>query len=141
MWGNPVNFRDPLGLTQQDINAALNAANKMQPQWIFPSSVKTWSQDGKAGKHYFWDSDVYVDAKYLECLDDGTALALLNTLLHELTHYNQTWHQFAIDNIRERITSGNSSDAENNAGSLIWKNDKVVTDYLNNRDKDCECKK
>jgi hypothetical protein len=141
---NPLSFIDPMGLTQADINAAVNAARAMQPNWRFPSDVKTWSQQGKGGKNNFWDKNIYIDSKYLECLDDGEAGALLGTILHELTHFNQTWYQFGIDNIRERVTGGNSSNAQDTADALLWKNDKILADYLKNRHVDknsCQCRK
>ena len=133
-----------MGLTQADIDNALNTAKSMMPGWNFPSSVKTWSQDGKGGKHNVWDKDIYVDSKYLECLDDGTAGALLTTILHELTHFNQTWYQFGIDNVRERVTGGNSSSAQDTADAILWKNDALLAKYLKNRHvaKDsCQCRK
>ena len=141
---NPLSFIDPMGLTQADVNAAVNAARAMQPNWRFPSEVKTWSQQGKGGKNNFWDKNIYVDSKYLECLDDGEAGALLSTILHELTHFNQTWYQFGIDNMRERVTGGNSSNAQDTADALLWKNDKILADYLKNRHVDknsCQCRK
>lgn len=121
---------DPNGLTRRDIDAALNAAKKMSPSWKFPTSVKTWSQSGKGGKFNFGQSDVYVDAKYLECLDDSEASALLITLLHELAHFNQNMIQFGVDNVRERITRGGSSNAQDTADALLWKYYAIVAEYL-----------
>jgi len=142
--GNPISFVDPLGLTRQDIDAATAAAKMMQPNWNFPSEVKTWGQDGKAGKHNFWDNHIYVDSKYLRCLDDGEAAALLDTVVHELAHFNQTWYQFGIDNIRERVTGGYSSAAQDTTGDLLWRNSAIVAQYLKNRGvgkNSCECQK
>ena len=131
--GNTLSGFDPNGLTRRDIDAALNAARKMNPSWRFPSSVKTWSQNGKGGKFSFGQSDVYVDAKYLECLNDSEAAALLITLLHELAHFNQNAIQFGIDNVRERITGGGSSNAQDAADALLWKYYAIVAEYLKNR--------
>jgi RHS repeat-associated protein len=119
--GNPLSAFDPNGLTRRDIDAALNAVRKMSPSWRFPSAVKTWRQNGKGGKFSFGQSDLYVDAKYLECLDDSEATALLITLLHELAHFNQNVIQFGIDNVRERVTAGGSSNAQDAADALLWK--------------------
>jgi RHS repeat-associated protein len=142
--GNPLSGFDPNGLTRRDIDAALNAARKMNPFWRFPSSVKTWSQNGKGGKFSFGQSDVYVDAKYLDCLDDSEATALLITLLHELGHFNQNMIQFGIDNVRERITRGGSSNAQDAADALLWKYYAIVAEYLRNRKSSpdsCACSK
>jgi RHS repeat-associated protein len=142
--GNPLSFIDPAGLTQADINAAVKAARLMQPNWNFPSDIKTWNQQGKGGKSNFWDKNIYVDSKYLECLDDGEAGALLNTLLHELAHFNQTWYQFGMDNVRERVTGGNSSSAQDIADALLWNNNAILAKYLKNRHVDkntCQCRK
>lgn len=116
----------------------------MPPGSRFPSAVNTWSQQGKGGKHSFWDKDIYVDSKYLDCLDDGEAGALLSTILHELTHFNQTWYEFGIDNVRERVTGGNSSRAQDNADTLLWNNSALLAQYLKNRhvgQSTCQCRK
>jgi len=142
--GNPLGAIDPTGLTQADIDAAFNAAKAMHPSWRFPSTVKAWSQKGKAGKYSFGDKDIYVDSKYLKCLDNSEATALLNTILHELAHFNQTWYQFGIDNLRERATGGNSSHAQDTADALLWQHYLIVTQYLKNRDigqDNCQCRK
>jgi RHS repeat-associated protein len=141
---NPLSGFDPNGLTRRDIDAALNAARKMNPSWRFPSSVKTWSQSGKGGKFSFGQPDVYVDAKYLECLDDGEATALLITLLHELAHFNQNALQYGADNVRERLTGGSSSNAQDTADALLWKYYAIVAEYLKNRKSSpdsCTCTK
>ncbi|MFC0130803.1 RHS repeat-associated core domain-containing protein, partial [Ralstonia solanacearum] len=142
--GNPVSYIDPAGQTRLDINSAINAAKQMQPSWKFPSAVETWGQEGKAGKHSWWDSTISVDSRYLECLDDGDASALLGTVLHELAHLNQTWYQFAFDNTQERLTGGARSNAQDTADSLMWNHSNIVADYLKNRgngEKSCGCRK
>ena len=142
--GNPLSYVDPLGLTQADIDSAFSAARAMMAGSRFPSSVGTWSQAGKGGKFSFGSDNIYVDRKYLECLDDGEAGALLSTVLHELTHFNQSPLAFGADNLRERITSGNSSRAQDNADRLLWNNNAIVQQYLKNRNvgqNTCQCKK
>lgn len=116
----------------------------MVPNWKAPSDVKTWSQAGKGGKTSFFGNDISVDAKFLECLDDGEASALLMAILHEMAHYNQTWYQFGIDNVRERVTGGNSSAAQSAAEMAAFNNSALVAQYLKNRHmtKDaCQCRK
>ena len=142
--GNPLRYVDPLGLTQADIDNAFATAKAMMPNSNFPSNVRTWSQQGKAGKNSFFSKDINVDSKYLECLDDGEASALLTTILHEMAHFNQTWYQFGIDNVRERMTGGNSSRAQDSADTAVWNNSALVSQYLKNRHigKDaCQCRK
>jgi len=141
--GNALSFTDPLGLTRADIDAAINAARLMQPDWRFPLQVEAWSQQGKGGKSSFGSKKIHVDAKYLECLDDGEAGALLLTVLHELAHFNQNWYQFGVDNLRERITRGNFSNAQDTADALVFKNYMIVNNYLKNRHvgkNACQCR-
>ncbi|WP_225977177.1 RHS repeat-associated core domain-containing protein [Paracidovorax avenae] len=140
----PLRFIDPLGLTQADIDNAFNTAKTMTPDWNHPTSVGTWSQQGKAGRYGFFDKDIKVDSKYLECLDDGEAGALLMTILHEMKHFNQSWYEFAFDNIQERLTGGNFSSAQDAAEKLLWENDGELIKYMKNRNlgiASCRCRK
>ncbi len=141
---NTLGFTDPLGLTQADIDNAFSTAKSMTPEWNHPTSIGTWSQQGKGGKYGFFNENIQVDSKYLGCLDDGEAGALLITILHEMKHYNQKWYEFAFDNIQERLTGGNSSNAQDAAENLIFSNDKKVSEFLKKRNIgliSCHCKK
>ena len=83
-----------------------------------------------------------LDIKYLECLSDADALGLLNSLLHELTHYNQSWSEFTIDKFRERFSGGYNSNAQDSADQILWDQYRLIPQYLNNRkDGGCNCTK
>jgi hypothetical protein len=58
--------------------------------------------------------------------------------------FNQTWYQFGMDNVRERMTGGTSSNAQSAAEAASFNNSALVTQYLKNRHmtKDaCQCRK
>jgi RHS repeat-associated protein len=142
--GNPFRFIDPLGLTPIDIDNAFTTAKMMMPGAKYPSGVRTWTDPGKMGKSHYLGGDIYVDSKYLECLDDGEATALLMTILHEIGHFNQAWYQFAADNVRERVTRGNSSSAQSTAEQAAFNHSSLVAQYLKNRhvsNESCQCRK
>lgn len=141
---DPLRLIDPHGLTQTDIDNALAMTRAMLPNVKYPSVVRTWSQPGKAGSSSLLGHDIFVDSKYLECLNDGEASALLMTVLHEVQHFNQRWYEFGMDNVRERVTGGRSSRAQDAAEEAAFGNSALVTQYLKSRHqgKDaCQCRK
>lgn len=91
-----------------------------------------------------WSSDIYIDSKYLECLDDGEARALLLTILHELAHFNQSFTAFQVDKFREIFSGGESSRAQDNAENLVARYDALLMQYQKNQDNgknSCQCRK
>ncbi|MEJ8839681.1 RHS repeat-associated core domain-containing protein [Ramlibacter sp. AN1133] len=141
---SPLSFVDPSGLTRADIQNAFAAAKAMTPGWKHPTEVATWSQNGKAGRYSYGDTRIYADAKYLGCLDDGEATALLVTILHEMAHMNQGWFTFQADKLQEALTRGSWSFAQDTADDVAFKNMDRIPEYLKRRhttNNSCECRR
>jgi len=102
--GNPINFIDPLGLTQRDIDIAREIAKKSQKDMKFPDQYgcrdlgyyKT--KDGKkrriTGITLPRDKDgkgggTVLDDFYQQKLRDDQAAELLDTIIHEADHFTQ----------------------------------------------------
>jgi RHS repeat-associated protein len=142
--GNPGRFVDSLGLTWTDINNAFATAKRMTPKWYHPKHVQTWSQAGKAGKTEYFSDIIFVDSRYLGCLNDGEAGELLITIIHEIAHHNQNYFKYQLDKVIEYWTKGNSSYAQDTADMVIYNNEAMMLEYLRNRNvgvDECYCRR
>jgi RHS repeat-associated protein len=97
--GNPVNFIDPLGLTQYDIDVARQIAIETQPDMKFPEQYGSTdlgnTEDGRRITGLTLPPDdngkgggTILDDIYQKNLSDKQAGELLDTIIHEADHYS-----------------------------------------------------
>jgi hypothetical protein len=89
---DPVNWVDPLGLTQRDIDVARQIAIVSQPDLKFPDSYKVmdlgYAEDGGViVGNTIPGVGTQLDNQYLKPLNNSQAAELLNTIIHEAVHY------------------------------------------------------
>jgi len=99
--GDPVNYFDPLGLTQEDIDFALEFARKNNPDLKVPKQCKVEDLGGGVrGSTRIWtlSREVTLDDRYLENLDRTGRETLLRTIIHESLHRTES----RMQSMRER---------------------------------------
>lgn len=84
--GNPVNFIDPLGLTQRDIDVARLLAIQSQPDLAFPDTYGSSDRIGANGARTIYGLGTVLNPAYMKDLRDDQALDLLDTIIHEGIH-------------------------------------------------------
>lgn len=100
---DPVNFFDPFGATQCDVDVAIDVCKRANPDRDYPADIQADlhdppDEDGKYkdGLYIYipliWE-DISLNDMYLGPLDDAGARRLLTTLLHELIHANDPWYK------------------------------------------------
>jgi hypothetical protein len=85
--GNPIQYYDPLGLTQRDIEAALLIAEQIQTDLIFPDHIAVQPLAPPMVGLTLNGVGTAIDVRYLKKLTDAQACELLNTIIHEAIHY------------------------------------------------------
>ncbi len=83
--GNPVNFIDPLGLTQRDIDVARLLAKQTQPDLEFPNTYGSLDL-GKEAARTSYGLGTALNSAYQKELSDDQAKDLLDTIIHEGIH-------------------------------------------------------
>jgi RHS repeat-associated protein len=108
---NPVNAIDPWGLTQQDIDVAVKIIKETQNDLRFPKNVDPSMQSDKyAGEYQMLTDTIRLNENYLKELTDTQAADLLDTLIHETLHANDSaWKQF-LDSFRDHPDIYNEAD-------------------------------
>ncbi|PPD47036.1 MAG: hypothetical protein CTY16_08140 [Methylobacter sp.] len=97
--GNPVNWVDPLGLTQRDIDTARQLAIETQPDMKFPEQYGSRdlgnTEDGRRITGLTLPPDnsgkgggTILDDIYQKDLSNKQAVELLDTIIHEADHYS-----------------------------------------------------
>ena len=88
----PLRATDPLGLTQFDIDTAERIVRETYKHLKFPSKIEaSLPADGPYLGEYLWLIDkMTLNEKYLKDLDDAAADELLDTMLHEVVHANDS---------------------------------------------------
>jgi RHS repeat-associated protein len=84
--GNPVNFIDPLGLTQRDIDVARLLAIQSQPDLAFPDTYGSSDRIGENAARTIYGLGTVLNPAYMKDLTDDQAKDLLNTIIHEGIH-------------------------------------------------------
>jgi len=105
--GNPVNYFDSLGLTQEDIDCLYALAKEMETDLKFPSKYPRTKDFGppKLDGTQTWGMwnpltrQIYISDKYLEPLDADGIKHLYDTLVHEVLHPNRSWGDQAHEEI------------------------------------------
>jgi adenylosuccinate synthase len=95
--GNPVNYIDPLGLTQRDIDVGRVIAMQSQGDLVFPDHYKVMDlgktdDGGEIVGNTLPGIGTQLDDQYLKNLKDSEAAELLNTIIHEAVHYKLDLH-------------------------------------------------
>ncbi len=82
---DPINYVDPSGRTQQDINQAIAFVKRFIPE-IQNTSFGTLNSPGDSGSASVFNNQILLDSKYQGILNDDQVLDLLNTVYHEALH-------------------------------------------------------
>jgi RHS repeat-associated protein len=89
---DPVNFIDSLGLTELDVAVAIEIVRRTQPDLRFPSRVIPYSFSGDyVGEYRYFGDYIRLHEKYYKKkLCDTEAEELLDTIIHEVLHANDS---------------------------------------------------
>lgn len=108
---NPINFIDPFGLTQQDIDVAVRIIKETQTDLRFPKNVDpSMKSDKYAGEYQMLTDTIKLNQNYLKELTDRQAADLLDTLLHETLHANDSAWKQLLDSFRDHPDIYNEAD-------------------------------
>ena len=125
MGNNPVNWIDPWGLTQRDIDIAIKIIKETQRDLRFPGNVDpTYNSDKYAGEYQYLKDTIKLNEKYQKELTDTQAADLLDTILHETLHANDPLLKQILDSLRDH------PDIENETNSRIKE---MLEKYLEER--------
>jgi RHS repeat-associated protein len=89
--GNPVSRFDPSGLTQRDIDLAYILIKQTQTDLKFPDAqpmTATLTTPGSAGEYDPVVRSIFLNERFLGTLTRGEQFELLDTIIHELLHFN-----------------------------------------------------
>jgi RHS repeat-associated protein len=90
---NPLNWVDPWGLTQEDIDNALGTVQETQTDLNVPDNVYTIPMPGEgSGITNPFNNTVSINNDYLKPLNKGWKQRLLETLIHESIHRTKPWY-------------------------------------------------
>ena len=115
--GNPLFYIDPFGLTRYDVQVAIEIIRESQLDLDVPVDVLYEPlPDGVDAATSLIDGDITLDDVFLGPLNDTQAQYMLDTVMHEVIHHNQSpihrwWdgnvdtdHYDVYDEARRRIT-------------------------------------
>ena len=100
---DPVNLTDSFGLTQQDIDLAFELVRKELSDLRTPDGVRVADLWFNAVGRTDLLFGISVDDRYLADLNDTQALDLLDTIIHEVLHYNQDLLDLLTDTFFEHL--------------------------------------
>ncbi|MFH1703155.1 MAG: hypothetical protein ABIB41_06960 [Nitrospirota bacterium] len=93
MANNPVNWIDPLGLTWEDVERAMEVLKKYHPEYYNPRASVSFGDTGKDVGD--WDpgtENIVLSVEHFGgTLSDDQKYFLLETLAHEYWHSNHPW--------------------------------------------------
>jgi RHS repeat-associated protein len=122
---DPVNFIDPWGLTQQDIDIAVEIIKETQKDLRFPNTVDpSMKSDKYAGEYQMLTDTIKLNENYLKDLTDTQAADLLDTLIHETLHANDSAWKLFLDSLRDHPDIYNEADRRTK---------EILDRYLNER--------
>lgn len=99
-----MNWVDPWGLTQQDIERARAILKDLHPDLYNDAAKVTFGDTpGDAGRTDFFTGDVTISKQFEGELTVERRVYLLDTLAHEFQHSNQTLLERALTNIEDRL--------------------------------------
>ncbi len=99
---DPVNMIDPWGLTQQDIDIAVKIIKDTQKDLRFPKHVDPSIKSNKyAGQYTMVTDTIKLNLNYLKNLNDQQAADLLDTIIHETLHANDSMWKQLLDSFRD----------------------------------------
>jgi hypothetical protein len=99
---NPMSWRDPLGLTPDDVVQLACFAKEQNPDLPIPNGHRILIANlprGVAGETSAspFTSTFTVSSMYAEVLTMDQLIDLYNTILHESIHVSQPWYERAFD--------------------------------------------
>lgn len=127
---DPINFIDPTGLTQKDLDLAIAWLRRNQPQLfvtVNPEFKNMSFSDATVDGHTFSDSLIGIDFAKLDtkCGEQRTA-AYINTLAHEIQHAIDLKQMGYIGTIYKSLTSNRHDD-------IIWNASGIENQFLYQR--------
>ena len=100
-FNDPVNWIDVNGLTQSDIDVAVDVISKRTGLRPVPVSPNDPPGDETLGSYDPISDTVSIDESYLGNLDKVDQLSLLQTLIHEFLHANESWPDRFMNNLKD----------------------------------------
>ena len=101
-FNDSINWLDPWGLTQCDIDIAIKIIQETQKYLKFPKSIDTsYRSDQYAGEYFRPTDTLRLNQNYLKKLTDKQAEDLLNTIVHELLHKKDSLWKQILDSFRD----------------------------------------
>jgi RHS repeat-associated protein len=112
---NPIQYVDPLGLSRYDVQAATEIIRENHLDLDVPVDVSFDNIDSP-GETTIIDGDIILNNSHLDPLTDTQAGLMMETLMHEILHHNQspfwrwwdgnidTEHMKLHDETRDRVT-------------------------------------
>jgi RHS repeat-associated protein len=86
---NPLNWVDPFGLTQEDVNWAQEVLRGLHPEYYDPNAnVNFGDTPGDFGRTSFFGKEITLSKEFSEPLNEDQQVKLLETLAHEYQHSN-----------------------------------------------------
>jgi RHS repeat-associated protein len=140
VFGNPISFGDPTGLiTACELRALRAIINKygMGPK-VGPGDIvldPTASADQGLGHNNFGGPIVLhtnpaVSQRYSgSVVEKGQSAAVVQTGLHENAHQGQNIVEHTVDALRELITRGNSSRAQDVAEQILYDHPEAIGEF------------
>jgi len=114
-----------LGLTQRDIDVAVELIRRTQKGLRIPGSIDpSMKSNENVGEYQLIGDRIRLNQRYLEELTDQQAADLLDTLMHEILHANDPPWKLLLDSFRDH------PDIENEA---IRRAHEILERYLRER--------
>ena len=145
--GNPVSFSDPSGLvTACELQAAMKIINQFGtgPQVTLsdlqtdPTLMNAYAYTPYGGPIYFNTNPADPNSYAGSVVANGQAANFVGTALHEDVHLGQPFFTFQLDKLKEHLTGGNWSSAQDQADAIIMGGHNVLGAF-NSAVKQCNC--
>jgi uncharacterized protein RhaS with RHS repeats len=102
---NPVNWVDPFGLTQEDVNWGQEVLRSLHPEYFDPNANVNFGDvdPGESGGTSFFGKEITLSKEYSGPLDEDQQIQLLETLAHEYQHSNDSLETRLRTNIEDLL--------------------------------------
>lgn len=127
---DPINYHDLFGLTQYDIDVAVQVIKETQTDLKIPQNIEASMKNEKYAGEYKYLSDT-INVNYLKNLNDEQATDLLDTVMHETLHSNDPLGKQILDTFRDH------PDIEKESDRRVKE---IIDEYLDLRELPKTCK-
>jgi hypothetical protein len=86
---NPLYYIDPFGLTRYDVQVATEIIRESHLDLDVPVDV-SFDNINSPGETTIIDGNIILNSSYLDPLSDTQSQLMMETLMHEVLHHNQT---------------------------------------------------